>query len=265
MVAPIKYPLEIEGVDPRDITRPNGPKSKWAHITCHWKEISKKEGGVVQYIDRKYPATINCESEKIYVSDKKLELVIKFCALIPGTSYYLLAKTIYHLLFPLSLAHQIYQTVKEVKAEKAEAIKNGREAPNDLRSRIGKVILNNFIDIVRTPLYAVALTVVAIASLILAPIRPEILYEGRVIYGELLISLNRGNKNSLWTIAPCMQPLAALKKNEEKKFYVKADTFYDGEPGTKAHALNNLARRHLNLENKERPPAWEKLCPKPKP
>ncbi len=242
-VAAVKYPLNIPGIDPNDIIRIEGPDSKWAKLICRWKKkIQTPEG--MEIVPKKLKTVINCKTEKVYLGDSKKVIAAKFSELSLATPVFMTVKTIYHLFFPLSLPYQIYITMHEMKKLEALAVKKGQEPPpRDLASRVARVILRNFIDIVKTPLYMVAMTVVAVSTLILAAIKPQILYEGRVLYGEMLMSLNWGEKKTLWTLALCMQPLADLKNENEKKFqYVADDIEYNAPSGTKLHALNNMAR-----------------------
>ena len=56
------------------------------------------------------------------------------------------------------------------------------------------------------------MSVIALGTALLSPIKKDILYEGRVAFGEMLMSLN-WKKVSIWTFAPCMEPIADLKWN----------------------------------------------------
>ena len=239
MVVPIKYPLDIPGVVPEDIKRTEGPRSKWMQLTCHWNKINENNVIVPHCIE----PIINAKTEKLYVPDQKSDMAIKFLGMIIYTPIALIAKTVYHLVLPISLGHQIFLAVNKFKATEDAAQKNG--APH-LAKRIVKVIIRNLIDIVKTPLYAIAMTVVALATIIFSIFKSTFLYEGRVAYGELLMSLNWGNKKSIWTITPCMVPIADLKKNEKKFNYTEEDKIYQGPQGTKIDALNNLARSLFN-------------------
>lgn len=236
-IAPIKYPVNIPGLNPKDIDRIEGPKSKWVRLTCHLKIKEAAKAETEEFI-------FNCKTEKVYIKDDKLEIAVKFLALTAFTPIALTAKTIYHLLFPLSLSYQIYMVFHQIKKNEAEALKKGEQfPPRDLTKKIIKVLGKNIIDTVRTPFYMIAMTIVAFSSVVFSVFNTEILYEGRVLYGEMLLSLNWGEKKVLWTIAPCMQPRANLKDEKEKKrYYVADDVIYDAEPGTKMHALNNMTR-----------------------
>lgn len=240
---------EIQGLKPENIVKTEG---KWVHLNCPWKRIATEGDKNIKYDDRKigYVAiscylNINAETLKVYNNDDHVDLALKFSALTFGTSVFLIAKTIYHLLFPISLSYQICKTVYEARKE---ALKNENAPEIDLTSRIIKIIAKNCIDIIRTPLYMIAMTITALLAVISAPFKHSLLYHGRVFYGELLMSLNWGEKTTIWTFAPCMQPLADLKnQNEQKMVYEEKDTLYDNVPRTKMHALNNLARNINNL------------------
>lgn len=248
-----KYPLSIPGLPQERILRKDGLKSEWVHVVCSWKEI-KKVKNQTKIIPHNYEAVANCITKKFYINDEKwtfkpfaddpiVPIGVKLSFLAVATPVVMLAKTIYHIFFPVSLAYQIYNTVKEAKEQ--EAAKNGKKiTTRDLATRIIKVIGKNFLDIVKTPLYAIAMAIVALGSVILSIFKSDMLYHGRAAFGELLMSLNWGKKKTIWTIAPCMQPIADLNKDERKKYYVQKDTEYEGPPGTMIHGLNNLARSH---------------------
>lgn len=64
-------------------------------------------------------------------------------------------------------------------------------------------------NIVRTPLYGLAMTIVNVVALILSPFSPNFLYRSRALIGELetnhLYSNERLNEDS-WAVAECMGP-----------------------------------------------------------
>lgn len=226
----IRYPLEIPNMDPNRLEYVNGSKSKWANLTC-----------VCKYLNGRIRSTnviVNCKNKKVYVNDSKLIIAKKLTGLSVITPWILIAKTIYHLLFPVSLAHQFYYVLKEAK--------NQAPVEKNLSLKIIKIIGKNFLDMLKTPLYAIAMTVVAISTLILSIFKREFLYEGREIFGKMLLSLNWGEKKNLWTYAPCMIPIANLTKDvrEEKRFYSLGNIVYEDAPGTILHGLNNLANAH---------------------
>jgi hypothetical protein len=62
------------------------------------------------------------------------------------------------------------------------------------------------VDIVRTPIYGIVLTALAIVGLILGLFDSEKIYDLRLFMGKIEQSLNRGEKHTEWTLAPCFQP-----------------------------------------------------------
>ena len=61
-------------------------------------------------------------------------------------------------------------------------------------------------DIVRTPIYGVALTVLAVVGFILGLFGSEKIYDLRLLMGKIEQSLNWGKPHTTWTLAPCFQP-----------------------------------------------------------
>jgi hypothetical protein len=243
------YPVNINGINPNDIIRSEGPQSPWVGLICHWpqklsaeeKAKQKNETGVK---DHRVLTIYNCNTKKVYNADPKGTIALKFLGLtLASSTIILIFKTLYHVFLPLSLTYQIITKVKHVQKKALQQDKP--IAKLDLAKKILKVIGKNLIDIIKTPLFAIAMTIVLLASLILAPFKTSLLYVGRWFYGELLMSLNWGKKITLWCIAPCMLPLADLTKNENKRNYKEVDTDYYDVPGTDLHALNNVARSSL--------------------
>lgn len=260
MLAPVKYPLNIPGLPEDRIIREN-PESKWARIVCVWNQQVKNEAGDLKIIPHPYEAVINCKNYKVYNDDQKLankfkesdfSLKTKFIILSFITPYEYAIRTIYLAILPLSLGLKIYSIYQ--KAKKAKA--NGKEIPTDvLQVKIVKAVAKKLADVIRTPLYGVALTVVALATVILCHFKSDLLYEGRVLYGEIEKSYLWGKKVRKFLVesvtkggAPCMQPIANLKRNERKRHYTSEDTIYEGDPGTMMHALNNMVRSQIPKE-----------------
>lgn len=245
MTTPIKYPLTIDGISENRILRPDGHDSKWARVILECRKKDPVSNAITG--THRYAAVVNCETQNVYRDDEKSILAIKFFGLAIYTPIALVAKTIYHILFPISIPHQIYLKVNELKEQEAKIIeKKGTPAPREMGKRVITIIARNMLDIVKTPLYAVAMTVVALGTLILSIFRSQILYDGRTIFGKIMLNLNYDNKKSVWLqyIAPCMQPMANLKTVGEKRNYFKKKVAYDGERGSTVFGLNNLVKRY---------------------
>lgn len=248
------YSLNIPGMKEKKIIHSEGPDSPWVELKATWKHLItvKNEAREEKRISKhKYTYVVKCDGKgngKIYNNDEKETLAIKLGALSIGTPLFYAFKTLYHTLLPISLTHQIYKTVKDFNKEVKDCAELKLQAPKDLAKRVVKVIVKSLIDIVKTPLYLVALTVIALSCLVLSAISTKFLYRGREAYGEVMDSLNWNNRRSIWTLAPCMLNLGTLDRIAKQRAYEMPDTVYDGEKGTVIHGLNNLTRSlYMNL------------------
>jgi len=226
-------PLLIPHMDPERLKTKN-IRSPWAQLDCYC-HIQSDEG-VKTWV---YAAVVNCKTKKLYRDDTLILLAAKLSMLAIGTLFALSAKTLYHLFFPLPLTQKIFYEIKN---------RNSRPK-KDLGKKILKEIGKNCADIIRTPLYALAMSILSIATTILAIYKKEYLYVGRALYGELQQSLNWGKKKGLWSFAPCMQPIANLNEDvsEKKRFYIMYDNVYEGPVGSILHGLNNVAYKYTML------------------
>ncbi|MCH9611799.1 MAG: hypothetical protein S4CHLAM102_02730 [Chlamydiia bacterium] len=142
-----------------------------------------------------------------------------------------LAKTFFHLCLPLSL------TVAILRAKKGDEL---------------KACVQTLADIVRTPVYGIALWVCAAVGLVLGIADSDHLFTLRLLAGRIEQHLNWGEpKNAFWTLAPCFQPAS-----HEDEFIATwgqrrySDTIYDHlTPRQCAEA--NLARAAFTSRRKK--------------
>jgi len=247
----IAYPLSIPGMEEKRIIRSEGSRSRWIRIVLFWDEIHSKNP--LKIIHHQYAAVVDCKSDKknIYNDDSKIILAYKFAGIALFSPLYNLIKTIYHLIFPLSIGIEIHEELKRIKIAEKSAL---TQLPlRQLTKRITVVVLNNFLNVIKTPMIAIALTVVCISFLIFSAFNSEMLYYGRIAVGKL-------SKENLWGREksdhnfPCMSPIGNLTTISKRK-YIEPDTMYEADPGTQLHGLNNLARSHIShLEGVESKP-----------
>lgn len=225
--------LFIPHMDPERIKIKN-LKSPWAQLDCYCHIQS--EDGVKTWV---YEAIVNCKTKKLYRDDPLILLAVKLSMLAIGTLFALSAKTLYHLFLPLPFTQKIFAEIKNRNCM----------SKKDLGKKIMKELGKSCADILRTPLYAVVMSILSLATTCLAIYKKEYLYEGRALYGELQLSLNWGIKKGLWSFAPCMQPIANLNEevSEKKRYYVMYDNVYEGPVGSILHGLNNIAYKYTML------------------
>ena len=158
--------------------------SRWGRILCKWDE--KKQDGEI--LTHHFAACVNLKNGDVYLDCRKRKLLAKNITLSVFRPIHAVIKTIYH----ACLAGVIVSIIKGIRHKEST-----------------KTILKNcaksLADIVRTPFYGTVLTVINIASVILAAFSPKSLYDMRDIQGRIEQRLNWGEKHTGWTLARCFQ------------------------------------------------------------
>ena len=158
--------------------------SKWGRIVCTWDE-KKTDGPSIKHI---FTATVDLKTGDVYMDCSKKKLWTKNVALACARPIHTVAKTLYHLSMA-GVARQIYKAATGKKT-KTEALKKS---------------IRQIADIVRTPAYGVAMTVVNIAAAAIIPFSADKAYDLRNLHGRIEQSLNWGKKHTGWTLALCFQ------------------------------------------------------------
>ncbi len=191
-------------------------------------------------------AYLHRRSETLYESKKNSPLEhigIIFVALVVGRPLQALCKTAYHLFIPLSF-------YKEIKFALAKDQKLAQKNPGQPRSSRALIctaaILRSLADIIRTPLYGIVLTVIAIAGaiLFLIPSKRHYILNVRDLSGLVERSLMWGDKSRC--LARCQQPLDTLQTvHQRNKDFSGEKLPFDiqiiGKPGTLEYGLSQLA------------------------
>lgn len=161
------------------------PETKmWGKLICHWDE--KKANGVI--LHHIFSATIHLKNKDVYFDCRRRKIWAKMLSL--SFTYPLLGtvKTLYHLSM-IPVAKEIFNSLKG-----EQTVRTGLK--NSVKS---------IADIVRTPLYAVVLLVISVASTCLIIVHPNAAYGARKLYGDIERSLNWGDKESAWILSKCFQ------------------------------------------------------------
>ena len=211
--------------------QPEG-KGKWGRLNIEWLQKTK-----LGFDKRVFSPVVNLKTGEYFGGDKRDEIAFKFALHLLATPFYVAIKTAYHALLPVSVPIIVYQTVENSKNLST------REVTKLCLTAIGRSLL----DIARTPLYGVALLIVDIAGVILAPFTPLALYDLRSLSGKLVRSLERGSEDTLF--ATCFQVRGKLTKLRQS-VTVHADTAYPQEMTAGQKAMIHFARASiLNLFN----------------
>jgi len=158
-----------------------------------------------------YPVYLNRETNEYFDGDRIALITAKCAELIFARPLHTACKTAYHLL----------------------ALRNPSTA------------LKHLADVVRTPIYGILLTALAIVGLVLGLFGSDKIYDLRLLMGKIEQSLNWGEKQTSWTLAPCFQPEVLDKINETWGVQdFSKDTLYEnGERGKSNYARAKIIHK----------------------
>lgn len=214
------------------IVKTEGENSKWGRIVCKW--IEKKEERNLVHI---FTPLINMQTGEIFLDCSKKKIYIKFLAHTILRPFHILFKTVYHCAIPISIPTIINETYQQGIKEKKSS---GEIAKTCLKNSF-----NSLVDIVRTPLYGVAMTIVNIAALVIGPLAPKHLYDLREITGKLVQSLNR-TKTTAPDFFKCFQHITTLS-GIKKWNRINDDTNYLTNASESSIGLSNFARAQVSF------------------
>lgn len=219
------------------VIKTEGENSKWARIVCVWNE-KKVDNTTVKHI---FTPLVNVETGDIYLDCSKKKIYVKFITHTLLRPIHLIFKTVYHMAMPISIPHIIYNTI-------SEEIEKGDKTVGEIALECLKKSFNSVVDIGRTPMYLIAMTVVNIAALIIGPLAPQTLYRFREMTGHLVQALHRED-----TVVPdffaCFQPIEHLSEVRDRD-YEKDDTVYSEPKTDNSKGLNNFARGRVRILRK---------------
>ncbi len=148
------------------------------------KEVFIKKQKFVISLDPKSPFAGN-----IYNDDDKILVYTKFVASLVFRPVHTVAYTLYN----ATLIHAAVIIFKGIAKDKPAS------------ETLQKVVCS-LVDIVRVPVYEVAIMIVTIVGILTAPFHPELVYDFRAVIGRLNRELGWGKKEGGHDYMPCMQP-----------------------------------------------------------
>lgn len=181
--------------------------SIFKRIECTWKEECKTATGELAEKIHKYHATINTQTGDIYLDCRKRKIFAKHLTLFFLRPIHTVIKTLWH-------ATIIGPLLKE-----ATAVVKGDQTMKELATHT----FHSLSDIVRTPLYGLAITITHLAGILFGCISPNSLYKTRIIAGNLEMNMLR-TKYSKWILSPCFSPIKNIAQHSE---YVKERNAYE--------------------------------------
>lgn len=211
-------------------------KSHWGRLMTQWKEKKGSEN----ILFHQCAFALDLRTGELYLDCNENLIWRKCVALCFARPLIGIAKTFYHLCLPISIPVEIFKAIRQGIQEK--------HSFSQISYAVWINVFNNISDMIRTPLYAVTLTIISIQAVVIGLYAPIKLYDLREQAGRLENALNRG-KETMWTCAPCFQPLCHLM-DIHNDHYQKEDTEYDTEPTL--IGCNNLARNYVKFMRKNR-------------
>ena len=201
---------------------------QWGRLITEWSEKNPK-GTLLKHT---YAACVDGETGGLF-NDCNLSLIFKKCLTqLLVRPFHSIAKTIYHASFiPLFVElPDLYYGKKPIK-------------------QLLNTAVLTFTDIIRTPLYGIALIAASAYVLARAIFDPATLYNGRKLIGEIEEEANRGLKHTDWTLTHCFQPypIEVLKDYEIQDFSL--DTLYPSNSPIDKQ-LTNFARSKIRHKQK---------------
>lgn len=245
------------------------PTSKWGGLEVNWNEDITKKDKTINHVFR---FTVNRNTGDFYLDCDKRKLTLKFSLYAVLQPLIFSVKTVYHLLLPISIPYEIFREVQKIKLKEAQL--SQKIASSEKAKRIVKVVVWNVASIVITPGCAAVSAIIGIAGAIIGPFAPKrFLYELRATAGKVERFTHRGDKNSIWIIYKCFQPVQNISTIEKlglchqsgKEYKVgkdpkggntfpntHQDTLYQKDITNEERGMINLARAMISFRRTKR-------------
>lgn len=179
-------------------------------------------------LEHHYHASINVKTGDIYLDCRKRKIFAKNATFILLRPIHITIKTAWHASIIGPISREVFSAAKGRKSSK-EALKN---------------IINSMADIIRTPIYGIAMTVISIGSIILSPVSPNVLYHSREKIGQLERRLHRVENffdSDFPVLSPCFSPIANI--GTAHKRYDRELSVYNTNRGLSKHAKSQISFR----------------------
>lgn len=220
----------------------------WGGLKVTWSEVNGEKK-----IEHLYQYNVNLKTGDLYLDCTKAKLVSKCMVYVLIKPFMFAAKTLGHL-SGISLAVGIYQEVQKIKNEEKDGNKISLK---DKTVRHLNVLKNELCDIVRTPIYGVALTAIGLVGATVAPFAPKsFIFKVVETIGKIEVLLNRGNKESGWILFACFLPIQTINSLNTLETgwgsWNYKNTEYPNEVTPTEKGLINLAGVQINFRRKNR-------------
>lgn len=175
--------------------------SVYKRIICVWKE---------ENIEHQYHACINTTTGEMFLDCRRRKIMAKHITLALLRPIHTVVKTLWHLTIIGPLSIELYQL-----AQGKQTLK-----------QLGNHTVKSLADIVRTPAYGLAMTILHLHAVFLGCIRPNTLYATRDVIGKLerkMLRVTNIRNANYWALSPCFSPLSNIYNSKKKATNVKSN------------------------------------------
>lgn len=222
------------------VEHPKAINNKWGKFNCRWVEKQNDDWLIHNYI-----ACVDLNTGNAYLDCSPKKLWAKCAVLTLARPLNTCLKTLYHLAFPISIPIEIGRSIYADVNNKRDPQSAKQISRNAL-----KFAARSLADIVRTPVYGLAMTIMTLAGVLIGPFSSRNLYSIRKIVGNLEKGLNWGKQYSFWNLNLCFQPIFNLM-TVHKKSQVYSDTEYE-TPNPTLRGVTNVIRNHIQFNRRYR-------------
>lgn len=170
----------------------------------------------------------NTETGEIYHHVKELHIfstkIVTYVGCILGIvncPVYTLFKILYHLAIPISLTNIVIRTINDAKKNGGIT---GKEKEIFIKCLINSV--NSLSDIIRTPLYGIAMTIVLLATVLTSPFNSSLGYQLFILNRRLVNDLHRNENKLLFkkNYKDCIDHIVSIALSpRENHFFTSAE------------------------------------------
>lgn len=210
----------------------------------NWGELSYGIDEIVCYNDH-----VDLSTNDLYNGLSMNKIGMIFGIMILGRPINTICKTLYHICIPISIPREIRLANLQSSVDRKT---RDLQEPNFCWIS-AKAVMKSLVDIVRTPLYGIVLTIISIVGTIAFFVSPNELKQIRKWHGKLEISLHWGNKHRC--LVECFTPIDNLNKISRRNetfsdiatVKVNTQTFqYNEKTPAEIKGLGNLAHKRAN-------------------
>lgn len=210
---------------------------RYMRYKAEWTEI-KEDDTTLTHI---FNPLIDRSTGDLYLECTSKKLWAKFATYTFIQPLMLAAKTVYHLLVPISIPYEIYKAVTAIKKEERTAERVFTASFN--------AVDNSIRDVIRMPVYAVASVIIGSIGIVLGAVAPHLLYDLRKVAAKLDLSTVHGEGRSSWILFECFQSLGAMQGLRKRYWIIHdEDTEYknlDNKEWAAYRGVVNFTRTHL--------------------